>query len=118
MAARSSFFQTVVVHELKNRSVKIERLFQEERGISMLQQERNMRTQVEALVKERTSRMQQLKILLEQDQDLSDILCSLPYSISADAVPSVEQLETFQQHIQNQNEEKVWEKSFIFFLSS
>ncbi|KAM7015364.1 protein regulator of cytokinesis 1b isoform 3-T3 [Tautogolabrus adspersus] len=81
-------------------------LFEEESGISMLQQERNIRTQVEALTKEKTQRMQQLKVLLEQDQDLCDILCSMSYGIAPDSVPSLEQLESFQQHIANQNEEK------------
>uniref|UniRef100_H3DN66 Protein regulator of cytokinesis 1b n=1 Tax=Tetraodon nigroviridis TaxID=99883 RepID=H3DN66_TETNG len=81
-------------------------VFEEEKGISMLQQEKNMRAQVEALMKEKANRMQRLKALLEQDQDLCDILCSMPYGIAADSVPSVEQLENFHQHIQNQNEEK------------
>ncbi|KAM8877885.1 protein regulator of cytokinesis 1b isoform 1-T1 [Synchiropus picturatus] len=81
-------------------------VFQEERGITMLQQEKNIRTQVEALVKEKTARMQQLKTLLEQDQDLCDLLCSLPYSISSQSVPSLEQLENFRKHIADQNEEK------------
>lgn len=88
---------------------KCKLLFQEEKGISMLQQEKNLRTQVDVLMKEKTKRMQRLKILLEQDQDLCDILCSGPYGITADSVPSVEQLESFQQHIQNQNDEKVGE---------
>ncbi|KAK5915826.1 hypothetical protein CesoFtcFv8_001383 [Champsocephalus esox] len=53
--------------------------FEEESGISMLQQENNIRTQVEALLKEKAQRMQQLKALLEQEQDLCDILCSELY---------------------------------------
>lgn len=77
----------------------------------MLQQEKNIRTQVEALMKEKTRRMQQLKLLLEQDQDLCDILCSMPYGIAPDSVPSLEQLENFQQHITNQSAEKVGHKS-------
>ncbi|XP_056233156.1 protein regulator of cytokinesis 1b isoform X2 [Seriola aureovittata] len=81
-------------------------VFEEEDGISMLQQEKNIRTQMEALVKEKTQRMQQLKALLEQDQDLCDILCSMPYGIAPDSVPSLEQLENFGQHITNQNQEK------------
>lgn len=81
----------------------------------MLQQEKNLRTQVEALMKEKANRMQRLKSLLEQDQDLCDILCSMPYGIAADCVPSVEQLENFQQHIQSQTEEKVRGKLFWFF---
>ncbi|MEQ2241230.1 hypothetical protein ILYODFUR_023243, partial [Ilyodon furcidens] len=81
-------------------------IFEEEEGISMLQQEKNIRTEVEALIKEKNQRMQQLKALLEQDQDLCDILCSIPYGIAPDSVPSLEQLENFHQHIGKQNEEK------------
>ncbi|XP_034536503.1 protein regulator of cytokinesis 1b isoform X2 [Notolabrus celidotus] len=82
-------------------------LFEEESGISMLQQEKNIRTQVEALLKEKSQRMQQLKVLLDQDQDLCDILCSMSFGIAPDSVPSLEQLENFRQHIANQTEEKV-----------
>ncbi|XP_073320669.1 protein regulator of cytokinesis 1b [Pagrus major] len=82
-------------------------VFEEETGITMLQQEKNIRTQVEALMKEKTNRMQQLKALLEQDQDLCDILCSMPYGIAPDSVPTPEQLENFREHINNQNAEKV-----------
>lgn len=80
---------------------------QEEDGISMLQQEKNIRTQVLALLEDKTRRMQQLKTLMEQDQDLCDILCSSQYGIAPDSVPSLEQLENFQQHISNQKAEKV-----------
>ncbi|XP_030576160.1 protein regulator of cytokinesis 1b isoform X4 [Archocentrus centrarchus] len=81
-------------------------VFEDEAGVSMLQQEKNIRTQVEALMKEKAQRMQQLKALLEQDQDLCDILCSMPYGIAPDSVPSLETLDNFRQHIANQNEEK------------
>lgn len=80
---------------------------QDENDISMLQQEKNIRTQVEALQKEKACRMQQLKLLQEQDHDLCDILCSMPYGISPDCVPSLEELENFRQHVSNQNAEKV-----------
>lgn len=88
-------------------TVKSDISFQEESGISMLQQEKNIRTQVEALQKEKACRMQQLKLLQEQDHDLCDILCSMPYGISPECVPSLEELEKFTQHISNQNAEKV-----------
>ncbi|KAM4593922.1 protein regulator of cytokinesis 1b isoform 3-T3 [Odontesthes bonariensis] len=81
-------------------------VFEEEEGVSMLQQEKNIRTQVEALMKEKAQRMQQLKALLDQEQDLCDILCSIPYGITPDSVPTVEQLDNFHQHIINQNAEK------------
>lgn len=76
-------------------------------GITMLQQEKNIRTQVEALMKEKTGRMQQLRSLLEQDQELCDILCAVPYGVASDSVPSLEQLENFRQHVVNQSAEKV-----------
>ncbi|MEQ2162260.1 Vacuolar protein sorting-associated protein 33B [Goodea atripinnis] len=76
-------------------------------------QEKNIRTEVEALIKEKNQRMQQLKALLEQDQDLCDILCSIPYGIAPDSVPSQEQLENFHQHIGKQNEEKVGTLLFL-----
>lgn len=81
----------------------------------MLQQEKNIRTQVDALVKEKTRRMLQLKELLEQDQDLCDILCSVAYGIALDSVPTVEELENFSQHIANQSAEKVL--SFIYITN-
>ncbi|KAL6113637.1 prc1 [Pungitius sinensis] len=81
-------------------------VFEEETGITVLQQEKNIRTQVEALLKEKAQRMQQLKDLLEQDQDLCDVLCSAPYGIQPDSVPTPEQLESFSQHIAIQNAEK------------
>ncbi|KAM9317745.1 protein regulator of cytokinesis 1b isoform 2-T2 [Pholidichthys leucotaenia] len=81
-------------------------VFEEEEGITMLQREKNISTQVEALLNERTRRMQHLKALLDEDQDLCDILCSMPYGIAPDSVPSLDQLENFHQHIANQNAEK------------
>ncbi|XP_046897842.1 protein regulator of cytokinesis 1b isoform X2 [Hypomesus transpacificus] len=80
--------------------------FEEEKGNSMLQQEKDIRTRVEILVKERSQRMQQLKALVEQDQDLSDILCSQAYAITPNCVPSMEQLDSFRRHISNQMAEK------------
>lgn len=81
-------------------------VFEEEEGISMLQQEKDIRTRVEVLVMEKSQRMQQLKALMEQDHDLCDILCTIPYGITADSVPSLEQLESFRQHISSQTDEK------------
>ncbi|CAN9507276.1 unnamed protein product [Ophioblennius macclurei] len=81
-------------------------LFQEEGGLTMLQKEKNIRTRVDALSTEKNHRMRQLKDLLDQDRELCDIMCSLPYGVAADCVPSLEQLKDFQQHIFNQNTEK------------
>ncbi|XP_029000842.1 protein regulator of cytokinesis 1b isoform X2 [Betta splendens] len=100
--------------EMEKLCLELQRpVFEDEEGISMLQQEKNIRTQVEALLKEKTRRMQQLKSLKEQDQDLCDILCSMQYGIASDSVPSLEQLENFQQHISNQKAEK--ERRYVEF---
>ncbi|XP_061520123.1 protein regulator of cytokinesis 1b isoform X2 [Phycodurus eques] len=100
-----------VISSIQNCKTELEKLslelqipvFQDEAGLGMLQQEKNLRTVVDGLIKEKTLRMQQLKTLLEQDQELCDILCSIPYGISPDSVPSKDQLESFHQHIANQN---------------
>ncbi|XP_067305869.1 protein regulator of cytokinesis 1b isoform X2 [Pseudorasbora parva] len=73
--------------------------FQEKKSSTMLQQEKDLRTHVDVMLKEKNQRMQALKALNEQDQDLCDLLCSQPFSISASSVPSLEQLENFRQHI-------------------
>lgn len=73
----------------------------------MLQQEKDIRTFLEVMLKQKGQRMQTLKTLIEQDQDLCDILCLEPFSISASSVPSLEQLENFQQHIAQLTAEKV-----------
>ncbi len=79
----------------------------------MLQQEKDLRTRLEVMLKEKNQRMQALKALSEQDQDLCDLLCFQPFSISADFVPSLEQLEKFHQHISSLTAEKVWQIIFV-----
>ncbi|XP_069581721.1 protein regulator of cytokinesis 1b [Brachyistius frenatus] len=82
-------------------------VFEEEDGVSMLQQEKNIRTQVEALTTERVRRTQQLQVLLDRDRDLSDVLCSAPYAVGApDSVPSLELLEDFRRHVADRDAEK------------
>ncbi|XP_016431013.1 protein regulator of cytokinesis 1b [Sinocyclocheilus rhinocerous] len=80
--------------------------FQEDRSSTMLQQEKDLRMHVEVMLKEKNQRMQALKALTEQDQDLCDLLCLQPFSISAGSVPSLEQLEKFHQHISSLTAEK------------
>ncbi|KAK2914097.1 hypothetical protein Q8A67_002496 [Cirrhinus molitorella] len=88
---------------------------QEERSSTMLQQEKDLRLHVEVMLKEKNQRMQALKALTEQDQDLCDLLCFQPFTISADSVPSLEQLEKFRQHISSLTAEK--EQRHIEFVT-
>lgn len=78
----------------------------------MLQQEKDIRTCLEVMLKQKAQRMQTLKALVAQDQDLCDILCLEPFSICASTVPSPEQLESFRQHIAQLAAEKV--EDFIY----
>ncbi|XP_059370998.1 protein regulator of cytokinesis 1-like isoform X2 [Carassius carassius] len=80
--------------------------FQEDRSSTMLQQEKDLRMHVEVMLKEKNQRMQALKALTDQDQDLCDLLCFQPFSVSAGSVPSLEQLENFRQHISSLTAEK------------
>lgn len=58
-------------------------------------------------MKERGQRMQQLQDLLDQEQDLCHTLDCKPFGLTADAVPSQEQLQSFKHYISHQNAEKV-----------
>ncbi|XP_078285822.1 protein regulator of cytokinesis 1b isoform X2 [Rhinoraja longicauda] len=77
-----------------------------EENCTMLQLEKDLRTRLEVLLKEKKERMTKLKCLKEQDEELCDILCTTGYSIDVDAVPSIEQLDAFHEHIASLNEEK------------
>ncbi|NXP56367.1 PRC1 regulator, partial [Heliornis fulica] len=79
---------------------------QEEEKISILQMEKNLRTCVEAMLKQKRDRKQELKTLQEQDQDLCDILCSTPFSIDSKAVPSLEDLDRYRRHLASLTAEK------------
>ncbi|XP_072348827.1 protein regulator of cytokinesis 1b isoform X1 [Scyliorhinus torazame] len=78
----------------------------EDEDCTMLQLEKDLRTRLEVLLKEKKERMLKLKCLKEQDEELCDILCRTVYPIDADTVPSLEQLDVFREHIASLNMEK------------
>lgn len=80
--------------------------YQDEDGLTMLQLEKDLRTQVKMLLKEKSVRQSELKSLIQQDQDLCDVLCDDLYPIHPERVPSQQQLENYRQHIANLNQEK------------
>lgn len=69
--------------------------------------EKNLRTRVEVLLKQKRDRKQELKNLQEQDRDLCDILCTTPFCIDANAVPSLEDLDRYRRHLATLTTEKV-----------
>uniref|UniRef100_A0A8C1ALD2 Protein regulator of cytokinesis 1a n=2 Tax=Cyprinus carpio TaxID=7962 RepID=A0A8C1ALD2_CYPCA len=72
---------------------------QEEDGLTMLQLEKDLRTQAKMMLKEKSARQSELKSLIQQDQDLCDILCDDLFPIHPERVPSQQQLQNYRQHI-------------------
>ncbi|XP_061035903.1 protein regulator of cytokinesis 1 isoform X2 [Eubalaena glacialis] len=80
--------------------------FQEEGETTILQLEKDLRTQVELMRKQKKERKQDLKLLQEQDQELCEILCTPHYDIDSTSVPSLEELSQFRQHVATLRETK------------
>ncbi|KAM7048588.1 protein regulator of cytokinesis 1 isoform 5-T5 [Molossus nigricans] len=81
--------------------------FQEEGEPTILQLEKDLRTQVELMRKQKKERKRELKLLQEQDQELCEVLCMPHYDIDSDSVPSLEELNQFRQHVATLRETKV-----------
>uniref|UniRef100_A0A8C2CD72 Protein regulator of cytokinesis 1a n=1 Tax=Cyprinus carpio TaxID=7962 RepID=A0A8C2CD72_CYPCA len=79
---------------------------QEEDGLTMLQLEKDLRTQAKMMLKEKSARQSELKSLIQQDQDLCDILCDDLFPIHPERVPSQQQLQNYRQHINARNQQK------------
>lgn len=69
--------------------------------------EKNLRTRVEVMLKQKRDRKQELKTLQEQDRDLCDILCTTPFCIDSNAVPSLEDLDRYRRHLASLTAKKV-----------
>lgn len=82
-------------------------LLQTEEESTILQMEKNLRTHVEVLQKQKRDRKQELKALQEQDRELCDILCTAPFSIDSGSVPSLEDLDRYRRHVASLNSLKV-----------
>ncbi|KAG8440611.1 hypothetical protein GDO86_006383 [Hymenochirus boettgeri] len=80
--------------------------FEEEEDTTILQLEKDLRTRVEVMLKQKKERVQELKLLKERDQELCDILCSTPYHVDCTSVPSLEELNQFRKHLSELSAEK------------
>ncbi|XP_012588179.1 PREDICTED: protein regulator of cytokinesis 1 isoform X2 [Condylura cristata] len=80
--------------------------FQEEGETTILQLEKDLRTQVELMRRQKKERKQELKLLQEQDQELCEILCMPHYDIDCAPVPTLEELGRFRQHLKTLRETK------------
>ncbi|XP_056428003.1 protein regulator of cytokinesis 1 isoform X2 [Hyla sarda] len=80
--------------------------FEEDEESTILQLEKDLRTRVEVMMKQKKERMQELKLLKQRDQDLCDILCTPPYYVDSHLVPSLDELDKFRRHLAALSAEK------------
>ncbi|XP_019712554.1 protein regulator of cytokinesis 1-like isoform X5 [Hippocampus comes] len=80
--------------------------FEEEEGCTMLQLEKNNRTRLEQMKEQKRQRMDNLKSLVGKDRELCDIMCTTPFSIDRESVPSLKQLDDYRAHVNALTEEK------------
>nr|XP_057931123.1 protein regulator of cytokinesis 1-like isoform X3 [Doryrhamphus excisus] len=88
---------------------------EEEEGCSMLKMEKNSQMRVKVMKAHRKQRMNDLKDLVEKDRELCDIMCTKPFSINHESVPSLKQLETYRTYLDDLTKEK--EKRHDQFVS-
>ncbi|XP_033490184.2 protein regulator of cytokinesis 1-like isoform X2 [Epinephelus lanceolatus] len=80
--------------------------FEEEDGCTMLQMEKNSRTHLEVMKEHKKQRMDELKGLIGKDRELCDIMCTTPFCIDPDSIPSLTQLETYRTYLDDLTKEK------------
>lgn len=73
----------------------------------MLQMEKNNRTRLEVMKEHKKKRMEELRSLVAKDRELCRIVCTTPFSIDQDSVPSLQQLKTYQVYLDDLTKEKV-----------
>ncbi|XP_053220406.1 protein regulator of cytokinesis 1 isoform X2 [Podarcis raffonei] len=73
--------------------------FEEDEETTILQLEKDLRTRVEVMLKQKRERKQELKVLQERDREMCDLLCTAPYDIDSEAVPSLAELDHFRRHL-------------------
>lgn len=80
---------------------------EEEEGCTMLQMEKNSRTRLEVMKEHKKQRMEELKGLIAKDRELCGIMCTKPFGIDHDSVPSLQQLKNYHAYLDDLNKEKV-----------
>ncbi|MEQ2220386.1 hypothetical protein ILYODFUR_004852 [Ilyodon furcidens] len=80
--------------------------FEDEEGCTILQMEKSCRTRVEVMKGYKNQRMEELKGLVAKDCELCDIMCTTPFSIDQNSVPSMKQLETYRTYLDDLMKEK------------
>ncbi|KAM9853918.1 protein regulator of cytokinesis 1-like [Aulostomus maculatus] len=80
--------------------------FEEEDGCTMLQLEKNSRTRLEVMKEHKRQRVEELKGLIVKDRELCDIMCTTPFCIDQESIPSLKQLEAYHAYLDDLTKEK------------
>uniref|UniRef100_A0A7N8XVV1 Protein regulator of cytokinesis 1 n=1 Tax=Mastacembelus armatus TaxID=205130 RepID=A0A7N8XVV1_9TELE len=75
-------------------------------GCTMLQKEKSRRIHLELMKERKRERMDELKDLIVKDCELCDIMCTTPFCIDRNSVPSLNQLETYRAYIEDLTKKK------------
>ncbi|XP_068578571.1 protein regulator of cytokinesis 1-like isoform X2 [Cebidichthys violaceus] len=94
------------IKELNNLCSELQLPLYKEDGCSMLQREKNSSTHLEVMKEHKKKRMEALKGLVAKDRELCDILCTTPFCIGHDSIPSLKQLETYHAYLDDLTKEK------------
>ncbi|XP_077173704.1 protein regulator of cytokinesis 1 isoform X2 [Paroedura picta] len=73
--------------------------FEEDGEATILELEKALRTQVEALLKQKQERKQALQALRDQELELCDLLSIAPTGLCTNTVPTLEDLDCFRRHL-------------------
>lgn len=88
----------------------------EEEGCTVLQMEKNNRTRLEVMKEHKKKRMEELKSHIAKDRELCRVICTTPFSIDQESVPSLQQLKAYEDYLDDLTKEKV--SPFISFIIS
>ncbi|XP_053175669.1 protein regulator of cytokinesis 1-like [Scomber japonicus] len=80
--------------------------FEEEESCTMLQTEKNSRIRLEVMREHKKQRMEELKGFTARDSELCDILCTRPFCIDHESVPTLNQLEAYRTYLDDLTKEK------------
>lgn len=79
--------------------------YEEKMGSTVLEQEDDCRKRLKMMQEHKKQRMEELKSLIVKDRELCDIMCTTPFNIDKNAVPSLKQLESYHAFLDEQTKE-------------
>uniref|UniRef100_A0A3Q2DRL1 Protein regulator of cytokinesis 1 n=1 Tax=Cyprinodon variegatus TaxID=28743 RepID=A0A3Q2DRL1_CYPVA len=102
----SKITQVFDFYSIQNLVFLLHVYLQEEEGCTILQMEKDCCTRVKILKEKKKQRLDELKVLVAKDRELCDIMCTTPFTIDQNSVPSVQQLQAYSSFLDERTKEK------------